>query len=412
MKIIIEEIRIEELVKILNIYIHNNKNEFNNTFKQQCINMIQKLTIDTKKRFIKNHLLTFYLKSSTSISNKLTINSIVNIKNEKLAYIYYKCIDEVYEIDTNTEDYINILKSNYNKESCELEEYLDVISSMFFYTTNENSKSLSINKIDKILTNNKIAKNVINSITSVLTSRKDDNYFRKHKDTNKRIVTIEELNKYLNISDKYSNIECPKCSKIIRITKENINKVIAFNKKDKKVQIICSHEQTLYLKEMPYSLYLNQYLDNNTKTEHVSMFVLNNFDLLVNKFKIFNKLRIVSKSSKIVKLNELINYFDFKDKYIFLDYNFTTNYKDKVKVNEKNLNKIFEVNKVEEKVFINILENFNDNKYYKKVGFIYIDNILDDMNDSKATDVNIALTVIHNFKLLKIKNLINIIKED
>lgn len=412
-KIVIEEIRIEELVEILNKYIYNNKDKFNKTFKEQCNNMITRLKIDSKEQFIKNYLLTFYLKSFKFISNKLKINSIVKIKNEKLVYIYSKCLNEIYERDTDNKDYINILKSNYNKENFELEELLNVISTMFFYTTNENSKSFSINKIDKILTNNKIAKNVTNSITSVLTKRKDDNYFRKHKDTNKRIVTIKELNKYLNISDKYSNIECPKCGKIIKITKENINKVIVFNKKDKKVKIICNHEQTLYLKEMPYSFDLNQYLENNTKVENVSMFVINNFDLLVNKFKIFDKLRIVSKSSKIVKLNELINYFNFENKYIFLDYNFITNYKIKVKVNEINLNKILEVNKIEKKVFINTLEIINNNnKYYKKVGFIDIYKILDDIDDSKATDTNIALTIIHNFKLLKIKNLINIIKEN
>jgi len=398
MKLATQKIITTELYEILNKYF-NDKDTFDNIFKEQSKKMVNKLTIDTKKSFIQNYLLIFGVKSSDAILENLRTNSIVKIKNEKLAYIYYLCM-----IDINDEYSVNIVKTKYDKESFELEEFMDTIATMFLYTADTNSKSLSINKIDNILTNKRIAKNVRNSVTTRLTLRKDDNYFRCHPKTDIKIVTIEELREYLNIKDKHINIECPVCGNMINITSKNITKIIDFNKRYKTVNIICNHEHTLYLKELPFILNIDKYIDKNYKQEDVSMFVLNNYNMLVRKLRIFKKLRKISKSSKIVKLHNLKNCLDFKNKYIFIDHPFKDNYK--IKLNEENLNKIFEVNKAEKKVYLNIIDDLNTTNYYK-IGLIDIYHVVDNIYDDVSTDKNIALSIVHNYKLLKMKKLIN-----
>lgn len=415
MKINNQEIETDDLRELLDRYFRTNQQKLDIDFIEQAEKMISTLSDKTKEKIISNLTITFGTKSSSSNNNdisRLHINDVSKILNEKMALIIYKCL---LSLALSKNNYmVTIRTTKYDKEIFELQEYFDVISTLLMYSVNKTSKALSIQKIDTILSGEKanFAKNIRNSITTRLTERKDDNYFRVHNKTDKQIIQIKNLGKYKDIGDKYTNIECPVCGKDLRITKSTITKIIDFNKKNQVVNIICSHEHTDYLKLMPFELHLNGVIEySEQETTLVPMFVLNNYNRLMNKFSISPKLKKISAKSNIIKLADLTEYLDIDNKYIFIDYPFENKQNEnrkKIKITNENLNQIFEINYEQKKVFMNLFNGHTQEK--KRIAYIDFKHIVDD-TDENSTEKVIAMGVLNNYKLLCLKKFILPTKE-
>jgi len=401
MSLISQKINTNELYELLQ-YFFENVYCLDNNFKKQCNSMIEKLLYQTKKKIINNHAITFGLKKQLDALNKIKKQNILGIQNIKVAYIYYKCLQDI--ISENTT--VTILKTTYSKELFEYEEFFDAITCLFMYSSSPTSKSISVDKIDGIVSNKKIAKNVRNNnVTTILTGRKDDKYFRPHKDTKTDIVPIESLGQYLDIGDKHTYIECPICGYDIKIDAYTIKNKIVYNKKRKNVQILCNHENTSYIKEMPYTF---EYTHEDVKS--IPMFFLNNYTLLVNKFLIAPKLRRINKKKKLINTHQLRDYLDIGSKYIFLEHPKKGLIKDdekeakenaKIKITKDNILKVISISDDKEKIYIK-----DSNTDYKTIAYIYVKDI-ENIVDTLSNNMDVAMTIINNYNLLLLKNLIH-----
>jgi hypothetical protein len=387
-------INTKELYDVLK-YFFEDTYSLDNIFKQQCKKLLPKLLSQTKKKFVKNHSIIFGIKDSSTEFDKIRKQNILGIKNLKVAYIYYLCLQEI--VSEENENLI-VLKTKYSKELFEYEEFFDTIACLFMYTDSPTSKGISIDKIDDILSNKKIAKHVRQnkSVATILTGRKDDKYFRAHQKTKTEIVPIEMLGKYLDIGNKHTYIECPICGYDLEINIHTINNRIIYDKKKQHVRIICNHENSDYKKEMPYKF---DYMHENTKS--IPMYVLNNYDYLVNKFLILPKLRKAQKKDKLLSIKEYAEYNDIGDKYIFITH--PREQKKKIKVTNNNLLKIFTINDDKKKIYIN---NFDTpDNIYKIIAYINCDD-LNDVLEAFTGHTTVAMTILNNYNLLLLKNLI------
>lgn len=398
MSLISQKINIDELYKILQSFFED-VYRIDNNFEKQCKNMIDKLLYKSKEKIVNSHKITFGLKNQSDVFSMIRKENILNIQNIKMAYIYYKCIQDIVS-DKNKS--VVILKTKYNKELFEYEEFFDVVACLFMYSNSPTSKSISMDNIDDIISNKKIAKNVRNNnnVVTILTGRKDDKYFRPHPDTKSDIVPIERLGKYLEIGDKHTYIECPVCGHYIKINKDTIKNKIVYNKKSKKVQILCNHENTMYIKELPYTF---DYTHEDIKS--IPMFVLNNYAFLVDKFVIAPQLRKINKKKKLLHTDQLKEYLDIGNKYIFLEH--PKREKEckeqctKIKVTKDNILNIFTMSDDKKKIYIN-----DSNGNYKTVAYINVENI-ESILEPLSNDMNMAMTILNNYNLLLLKNLIH-----
>jgi len=163
---------------------------------------------------------------------------------------------------------------------------------------------------------------------------------------------------------------------------------------------------------MPFELHLDGVIEyNEQETTLVPMFVLNNYNRLMNKFLISPKLKKISKKSNIIKLADLTEYLDINNKYIFIDYPFENKQNEnrkKIKITHENLNEIFEISFEEKKVFMHLFNEHTQDK--KQIAYIDFKHIVDDTDEHSSQKV-IAMGVLNNYKLLCLKNFILPTKE-
>jgi len=267
---------IQDTIELLEIFYKTNRYDYD---KYKYDEIVQKFKVDTIMSIIQNFKLVVGVSKDYFETDSLDARHIKGIKQKELAVIFLKCLDSKY---SNKAKKIEIETINYNKQYFEIEEYLGGLTFLINHTSKRTSKTIEINTLDSIISIDPklIAKGVKKSLTSTLSGKKDDKYFRGHPETNKRIVPIDELGEYINLKDKHCNIECPICSATIPINSKNImEKILIVD--NYKVKIVCHHMNTDYEEELLFTLEINH--DKNKKLQ--VMYVLNNYNKLIENKK-------------------------------------------------------------------------------------------------------------------------------
>jgi len=264
------------------------------SFSQRCIldkmsknkdiikKIVSRATREMKIDLVESLVINVHVLDIKKSSIEFRKEHIVKVSNLWVVYLLCRLIDDDKSLEGET---ISIYLSKYTKKGYEAGEYFTNLMTVFSHVDKGSHVELSslerfLSKSDKL----KYVKGVRKSVTTTLTGLDETKTFSVHPLAKEKIVSIKDLGGYLDIRGRHRRTKCPICSETHLINESNITKILSVE--GVFFKYICLHEKnSAYIHKGFFQMNLNKYIKSKETPLHKSMFIINNFNKLIEEGK-------------------------------------------------------------------------------------------------------------------------------
>jgi len=239
---------------------------------------------EMKKNFIKSFLIGIYVTDVSKAEAELKPMFIKKLVDPELCLLLMEILNDKIFLKNQSEENIKlkIFVDKYIKEEYEVKNYFNNL--LVSFSNIDTGKTLNLKIIENCLTDEN-KKNYIKgtqkAVTTTLTGKQIDNSFRPHPEAQKKIVLIKDLRSYLILGDKSRIVKCPICNGENKITNKNLTEILQVKNDVFVYKCIHSESESKIGKDF-FRMNIGQYFEKIYSEKEKSMFVLNNFDRLID----------------------------------------------------------------------------------------------------------------------------------